>query len=272
MKLPRTPVFLLLFLTLGLNTGSSCARPVNSHSAVPSALEQSLKKFVHQHISAQIRGWADDTHPPKPQVRIDLTHLHNSLRDKPACLEPEFFLPDNVLRPHVSVVLRCRKHNTSVRWTVYVPVKLRIMGQYPVAARPLAPNHTIGKQDIRLRTGDLLRLPPNTVIHPENVLKYATTQRIAAHQAFKHNTLRSAHTVRRGQPLTLKIRGAAYTISSTGTALQAGEVGNRLLARNAAGQIVQGHLVDIHTLVINDASTEDKEHAEAQAVEHIPAA
>jgi len=239
------------------------------------ALEQSLENFVRHRVRTHTRHRGDEDRSLTPEIRIDMRHLRRSLRGKPPCLEPEFFLPETTLRPQLTVVLRCQhiasnpalkpethtanhtatsKPAKPVFWTVYVPVKLRLSGTYPVAARPLAPNHTIDAADVRLRRGDLLRLTPDTIIDPKNVLRYTTTQRIAARQPFKHNTLRHPRTVLRGQTLTLQIRSANYTISTTGTALQTGRIGSQIQARNAAGLTVQGRLIDAHTLVV-DAAT-----------------
>jgi len=229
------------------------------------ALEQSLKKFVRHHVRAHAQYQFDEGAPLAPDIRIDKRHLRRSLHGKPPCLVPKFFLPETTLRPRLSVILRCQhsaskaanksvEHGRTVFWTVYVPVNLRLPGTYPVAARPLAPNHTIAKADVRLHRGDLLRLAPDAIINPKNVLQHTTTQRIGARQPFKHNALRHPHTVLRGQTLTLQIRGANYTISTTGTALQTGKIGNQIQARNAAGLTVQGRLIDAHTLVV-DAAT-----------------
>jgi len=241
------------------------SQPLAAHADTAPLTEQAtaIKVRVLQQVQARLAVQAQTPQtqpqtqtPIQAQVQIDPRQLDKALARHPhlhsrqqTCSNAEVFLPDAPLRTHLSVGLRCHTSHT-----IHIPVKLRLMGQYPVAARPLPPNRVLGTTDIRLHTGDLLRLPPGAATRVQDVIGHTTTQRIASGQTFKHNTLRSPRVVQRGQPLILQIRGPGYTLTSTGTALQAGEPGSSIQARTASGLTVQGLLADAQTLVLVDSS------------------
>ena len=52
-----------------------------------------------------------------------------------------------------TVGVRC---NAAVEWTVYVPVKVKVMQPVVVAARPLPANQTLHKTDIKLEMMDIV--------------------------------------------------------------------------------------------------------------------
>ncbi len=178
------------------------------------------------------------------QLQFDAAKLDK----QPACAQAEAFLAgQGTLRSRFSVGLRCL---APTHWVAYVPVQLRVMGQYPVAARALPPNTVLGESDLALREGDLMRLPSGAAVALEDVVGHTTTQRIAARQVLKLNTLQAPHSVVRGQAVTLEVRGEGFTVTGEGTSLQSGEPGALIQVRMPGGQIVHGRVLNAQTVLL----------------------
>lgn len=251
--MPAFMMRLLASLLWGLLPPLALAGPAASASPPPArtadpatspqanAPETPLQALIEAFIQQQMQEQGLDG---QPHIQLDIAKLGK----QPACEQAEAFLAGNaVLRSRFSVGLRCLSPE---HWVAYVPVQLRVMGHYPVAARPLSPSLTLSENDITLREGDLLRLPPGVAVSADDILGYTTVQRIAASQPFKHNTLQAPHSIMRGQPVTLEVRGEGFTVSGEGTALQAGAPGAVIQARTPSGQIVQGRVINAQTVLL----------------------
>jgi hypothetical protein len=55
-------------------------------------------------------------------------------------------------------------------WTVYVPVQVRIAGNYLVTARQLTPGQVVTSADLRAQSGDLGALPASVVTDPAQAI------------------------------------------------------------------------------------------------------
>ena len=182
------------------------------------------------------------------QGQVDIQLDASKLAPHPVCSNPEAFLAgQGQLRSRISVGLRCLAPD---HWLAYIPAQLRVMGQYPVAAHPIAPNTVLGANDITLLTGDLMRLPSGAAVTVEGVLGYTAVQRIGTNQVLKHNTLQAPHSVSRGQPVTLQVRGPGFTVTGEGIAIQAGPPGAVIQVRTQSGEIVQGRVLNAQTVVV----------------------
>ncbi len=197
--------------------------------------------LIHAYLEQQIRQQGFEG---EAEIKLDTTKLSQQA----TCAQLEAFIAgQGELRSRFSVGLRCLDPKP---WVAYVPVQLKLMGQYPVAARALPPNTVLGEHDVALRDGDLMRLPAGAALSHEEVLGHTTVQRIAARQVFKHNTLQAPHSVSRGQTVTLEVRGEGFTASGEGTAMQSGGPGAIIQARTASGQIVQGRVLNAYTVLL----------------------
>jgi flagella basal body P-ring formation protein FlgA len=223
----------IVLLSLALIAPAAAQSQPSAGADTAAVLRQTIEREVAQ------QGMEGEIH-----AQFDTAQL----TAQPACEQAEAFLGGTgKLRSRFSVGLRCL---APAQWTIYVPVNLSVQGKYPVAARPLPPNTVLSENDITLREGDLMRLPPGAALSSKDVLGRTTTQRIAAKQLFKHNTLQAPNFIQRGQTITLEIRGDGFSVTGEGTALQSGEPGAIIQARTASGQIVQGRVIDGQTILL----------------------
>lgn len=229
-RLPAS-VFAFFFSLLSMSAAPAAATTV--------ALD--LHALAHAYVDEQVQqqGLKGDAH-----IQLDTAKLDQ----QPACAQAEAFVAgQGTLRSRFSLGVRCL---APAHWVAYVPVQLRVLGQYPVAARPLPQNTILSENDISLQEGDLLRLPIGVAQSLEDVLGHTTLQRIAAKQTLKHNTLQAPHSIQRGQAVTLELRGEGFTVSGEGTAMQSGEPGAIIQARTPSGQVVQGQVLNARTLLL----------------------
>jgi flagella basal body P-ring formation protein FlgA len=125
-------------------------------------------------------------------------------------------------------------------WTVYVPVQIRIAGNYLVAARQLAPGQVVAAADLLPQSGDLGALPAGVLTDPAQAIGKTVTPgrrcRPAAAQRSAQRSLGGAA----GQSVKLLSSGAGFTVSNEGKALNNAAEGQVAQVRTASGQVVSG--------------------------------
>ena len=79
----------------------------------------------------------------------------------PECTAFEPFLPaGSKLWGNSTVGVRCLGPSS---WTIYVPVKVNVSGNYLISARTMPAGYVISAADIVVRSGDLSTLPANII-------------------------------------------------------------------------------------------------------------
>ncbi|MBN8452660.1 flagellar basal body P-ring formation chaperone FlgA [Accumulibacter sp.] len=155
-----------------------------------------------------------------------------------ACNAFEPFLPSGSrLWGNTTVGVRCLGPS---RWTVYVPVQIRIAGNYLVAARQLAPGQVVGAADLLPQSGDLGALPASVLTDPAQAIGKTARQGVAVGQPLRSELLSAAWAVQQGQSVKLLSSGAGFSVSNEGKALNNAAEGQVAQVRTASGQLVSG--------------------------------
>lgn len=189
-------------------------------------LGSSLEHFVRTHTQGL---------PGKVSYRIEPLDPRAQLAP---CSAYEPFLPAGArLWGRSTVGVRCLGPGT---WTIYVPVRVSVSGAYYVTARPLAAGHALGESDIATRTGDLTALPGTVVTNPEQALGKTVKNGMGGGQALRTDLLIAPWAVQQGQGVKLISRGAGFTASSEGKALNNAADGQVARVRTASGQTISG--------------------------------
>lgn len=156
----------------------------------------------------------------------------------PACAALEPFLPaGGRLWGQASVGVRCIGHT---RWTVYVPVSIKVMANVVHAARPLAQGQPLGPADIALQKADLAQLPAGILTEPAQAVGKTLVSSIASGQPVRSDMLRSPTVVQQGQTVKLLAHGRGFSVSSEGKALGPAAAGQVVQVRTHSGQIISG--------------------------------
>lgn len=152
----------------------------------------------------------------------------------PACADLQAFLPPGArLMGKTSVGVRC---NGTPEWRVFLQAEIRIRAERLVIARPLPQGHLLTAADFTVQPGELEQpgILTEAAQAEGRTLKFA----LGAGQVLRQDMLRPQYVVRQGQAVKMVVRGAGYTVSGSGTALNDAERGGALRVKAASGQVI----------------------------------
>lgn len=215
--------------------------PVRRLRAVPLAVplavissavgaQASLPTALDDYLRSQTQGLPG-------QVTYSVGQLDQHARSTPCSAFEPFLPPGSRLWGKTTVGIRCLG---PTRWTVYVPVQIRVSGSYVVAARPLRPGQTVNADDLLTHTGDLGALPAGVLSEPAQAIGKTVRNGVAPGQPLRSDLLSAPWVVQQGQSVKLLSAGAGFTVSNEGRALNNATQGQVVQVRTASGQLVSG--------------------------------
>jgi flagella basal body P-ring formation protein FlgA len=219
---------ILLFIALGI--------PVSVQSATAASAQRAetqispLYRVVEDYLRTQTQGF-----PGKVSVRITPPDARTKLAQCDA-YEP-FQPPGAAPWGKTTVGVRCLG---PASWTLYVQVQVSIKARYLVAARPMATGQVIGENDFVAREGDLGTLPASILMDDEQAIGKTVKIGIAAGQPLRSDQLITPWAVQQGQQVKTISRGAGFSVSSEGKALNNAQDGQIVQVRTPSGQTVSG--------------------------------
>jgi flagella basal body P-ring formation protein FlgA len=155
-----------------------------------------------------------------------------------SCNAHEPFLPPNSrLWGKTTLGVRCLG---PASWTIYVPVQIRIVGDYLVSTRTLTSGQVIGQADLTVRNGDLGTLPTGTLTDPAQALGKSARHGIGFGQPLRADQLLAPWAVQQGQSVKLVSKGSGFSVSNEGKALNNAAEGQVAQVRTTAGHVVSG--------------------------------
>lgn len=135
------------------------------------------------------------------------------------------------------VIVRCLGE---AGWRVYVPVHVRVKGDYLIAARPIAQGQTIAADDLGTQTGDLSELPPNILTDATLAIGKTASSAIPAGRPLRADLLKSPLVIRQGQTVKVVSRGPGFAVANEGRAITNAREGEVAQVRLGNGQVVSG--------------------------------
>ena len=191
---------------------------------------QPITKAVGDYLRTQTQGL-----PGKASFSVGSVNAANKLAP---CADFTVGLPQGGrLWGKTSVVVRCVGENA---WTLYVPVKVRVTGNYLVSSRSLKQGQVLAEQDIAIQSGDLTELPAGILTERLQVIGQSLTMSIAAGQPLRLDWLKQTFTVRQGQNVKVVSTGPGFEVANDGEALNNAAQGQLVRVRLGNGQLVNG--------------------------------
>lgn len=133
------------------------------------------------------------------------------------------------------------KCNSPVAWTVYVPIKVKVIKSVLVAARPLSSNQLLKQGDIKLLPIDIGTLQHGYLNNPKLVVGQQLKYPISMGSVIKPNNLQAQNIVHRGQQIILVAMAGQMEVRMSGTALADATLGQRVKVKNSASKrVVEG--------------------------------
>lgn len=192
--------------------------------------QESLVSTIDHYLRTQTQGL-----PGKVSYSIGQLDPRTQLGTCNA-FEP-FLPPGSRLWGKSTVGIRCLGPSA---WTVYVPIQINVTSNYLFTARPLTAGHTVTADDILTRSGDLGALPANIVIDPAQAIGKTVKNSIGAGQPLRSDSLVAPWAVQQGQSVKLISKGAGFSVSNEGKALNNATDGQVVQVRTVFGQTVSG--------------------------------
>jgi len=154
------------------------------------------------------------------------------------CSALEAFLPAGARAwGKTAVGVRCR---AEAGWSIFIPVQIRVVNDYLIAARALAPGQLIGSGDLATRSGDLAQLPPGVLADAAQAVGRTLSVGLIAGAPVRSDSLRAVMAIQQGQSVKVVVRGQGFQVSTEGRALNQATAGQIARVRTATGQTISG--------------------------------
>lgn len=147
-----------------------------------------------------------------------------------------------------------------IRTGAAAPMRLTLTGDVvalvavPVPRNPLPSGAVIDAADLDVAFHAEARLRGDWVREAADLVGLQTHRPLAAGRPVVQAAVRAPTVIRRGDEVTLLYRRGAMTLEAVGRAQRDGALGERIPARNpATGTVVEGRVVDAHTLLLEAA-------------------
>lgn len=199
-----------------------------AHASAP--MQEAVGNTVEQYLRAQTKGLPG-------RVESTVGQLDPRTQLAPCAAMEAFTPPGNRLWGKTMVGVRCGGPSS---WTIYVPVQVRVFASYVVTNRPLVAGQILAETDLGTREGDLTTLPTGIVTGIDQGVGKALKNSVSGGQPLRGDMLLSPPVVLQGQDVKLLYKGANFSVSSEGKALNTAADGQVARARTDGGQTVSG--------------------------------
>jgi flagella basal body P-ring formation protein FlgA len=189
-----------------------------------------VRKLVEDFLGVQTKGL-----PGQASFTVGSIDPANNLAPCPAL---EAFLPANA-RPwgRTNVGVRCQVEGG---WSIYVPVQVKVVGDYFVTARPLARGQVIAAGDLLKRSGDLAELPAGVVTEAAQATGRTLTISVQSGHILRADSLHAPLAVQQNQNVKVVSKGKGFQVATEGRALNNATDGQVVQVRITTGQTVSG--------------------------------
>lgn len=190
-----------------------------------------VKKAVEDFLQIQTRGL-----PGQASFVIGNIEAQNNLAPCPAF---EVSLPPGARAwGNTNVNVRCQVENG---WSIFVSVRIRVIGEYLVTTRPLSQGQVIVETDLAKSRGDLASLPAGIVTDIAQAVGKSMAISVSSGQPLRNDLLKQPMVVQQGQSVRVLSKGPGFQVTSgDGRALNNAIDGQVVQVRIANGHVVSG--------------------------------
>lgn len=216
----------LFFLFYGFSSfASTQTYPVNQlKQDIASFLAMEYKQVVHERID------------------ISVGNLDSRLRLTTCSTPVEFITQDQSgLGGNISVKAQC--DNGKV-WSVHVPAQVTIYREIAIAGRDIARGEVISHTHIDTNLVNVSSIRQAFLSEAEAVIGKEAKRNISKGEPFRTALLDAPTAVKRGELVTLESLAGSIKVSSAGTAMADGRVGQKIRVRNNSSErIISGVVI-----------------------------
>ncbi len=189
-----------------------------------------VKRAVENFLRTQIKGL-----PGQVSFSVGAIDPNNQLAPCPSF---QVAMPPGA-RPwgHTQVSVRCQVEGS---WSMFVPVQIKVSGDYLVTARPLAQGQLLQETDLTRQSGDLSEMPSGILTDPTQAIGRTLAVTLPAGRPLRSDMLRQPVVVQQNQSVKVIAKGAGFSVANEGRALTKAVEGQVVQVRLANGQVVSG--------------------------------
>lgn len=204
--------------------------PLSAAHGLPTGDNASAVLAAQAFVAEATRQYGDAVrfrvHPPAPATRL------------PPCSRHEIFLPaDTKLWGQTRVGVKC---SNPTQWTAFLAVSVNVSGGYLVSARKINRGQTVTESDFEIKHGDLTTLPESTLTDPRQAVGQRAKVSLAAQQPLRRTHLHQSPVIRQGDKVRILARGAGFSASVDGVALNNAAEGEAIKVRISSGRTLSG--------------------------------
>jgi flagellar basal body P-ring formation protein FlgA len=214
---------LLFFVALAT---AALSTPASAETQGASEIRSAVDAFVRSQ-TAGLQGRVESVAGTvDPRLKLSL------------CESLEAFLPTGArLWGNSTVGVRCLHPE---RWSLFVPVQVRVWADVVVSARALARGQVLAAEDLATQSLDLTQLPQGVYSDPGAVVGKVAGTQIAGGMPLRADMLRTATVVLQGQTVRVVFTGDGLRVTSDGRALGNAGIGEPVQVRTASGKVLKG--------------------------------
>lgn len=129
-------------------------------------------------------------------------------------------------------------------WSVYVPAQVAIFRHMPVANRNLERGEIVSGVDISSEVVNISQVRQGQLTDTESIIGKEVQRPVTQGETFRSAGLAAPMVVKRGDIVSIEIQAGAISVSSQGTAMSQGRIGDRIRVRNSSSdRIVTAQVV-----------------------------
>lgn len=129
----------------------------------------------------------------------------------------------------------------ATEWTVYVPVKVKVMKPVVVAAKPLSAHTTLTQADVRMQLMDIAELRQGFLESTAQIAGQQLRYPLTVGSVIPSRGLKQEKVVKRGEQIVLVAAAGTMEVRMNGTALEDASIGDKVRVRNSSSErVVEG--------------------------------
>ena len=203
-----------------------CAAPARAATVDESPLQQQVRRFAATATPEQ----------KATRVVVEVGTLDPRLRLAP-CDEVQPYLPPNArMWGRTRIGVRCQRGPT--RWSVFLPVTVKVFAKALVATRALPVGSTLVEGDLTQAEVDLAEEAAAALIRPELAVGRTLARPLDAGRSVRTTHLQPRQWFAAGDTVQVVAQGSGFSISGEGQALTPGNEGQPARIRTESGRIL----------------------------------
>jgi len=196
-----------------------------------------VRLFVDQHLEL----------PGNAEIEVAVGEVDPHLALAP-CQRAEPFLPGGArLMGRTSIGVRCVE---GANWSVYLPVRIRLLMDAMVASRPIGRGQPVTLADVRVDRVDVAPLRGSAILANEWVDGKVAARPLAPGEALRRDWLKAPPVVAAGEQVAVIAIGPGFAAQTSGKALGAASEGDNVQVAMANGRVLSGVARAPHTVEI----------------------